>query len=242
MRCIPYLLSILLAIGLIFPDGAVAQRGQRGMNAPSDSMRGARMGGMGGPMMGRGMMHMMGRMGRRMMRNPMQQSRMTVYMLPALADTLELTATQARTLEELKSRLMSTQQEVREKISAEREEMRSRFEEDDDPAPDAFREHLRTTADLHVRLRASTYETGQEMRQVLTSEQRAMVDAMAPQERMQLMMSRLSMRDMMRMMNAGGSMGGGMGADCPMTGMQRMRMRPGMGRQMMQQRGRSQGQ
>lgn len=242
MKRIPFIFSLALFVALLTSGTAFGQRGQGGMRAPSDSMPGPRMGMMQGQMMRGGTMQMMGRMHRQMMQGPMHRSRMMVHLVPALADTLGLTEAQSSQLQELKSALSSKQKDVRQQMAANRQEMRTLVQNEGDPSPETFRNHLTQMAELRVDLRATTYETAQQMRGVLTPEQQNMLDELSPQEQMQLMMTRMPMMEMMQMMNAGGGMGRGMRGNCPMVGMQHRSMKSGMRQQMMRPGGRMQGQ
>jgi hypothetical protein len=81
---------------------------------------------------------------------------------------------------------------------------------------------------------ASMYETAHRMRQVLTDEQRQMLDGLTPQQMMRQMMSRMPMMDMMQMMRS--MHGGGMMSGKMMQGMmQHQSMMRGMHPRRMQQ-------
>ncbi|PQJ36550.1 hypothetical protein BSZ35_16290 [Salinibacter sp. 10B] len=242
MKRLTIALSILLTLGLLTPISASAQHpqhhGQRGMMARSDSMPGGMMGMMQGGMMGQGMMQMMRGMHQQMMQNPMHRSHMTAFMLPALADTLGLSDQQVDQINQFKSEAMSQHSEHQAQMKAQREEFMSLFETEGQPSAEAVRQHLTAMAEMRADQQAAMYEASQQMRQVLTDEQRTMLDSLPPQQKMRQMMSRMPMKDMMQMM---GSMGGGMG-ECPMgggmmSGMQGMPMMQGMHQQMMQQGG-----
>ena len=241
MKRLTVALSILLTLGLLLPISASAQHpqhhGQRGMMAP-DSMSGPRMGMMQRGMMGQGMMQMMRGMHQQMMQNPMHRSHMTAFMLPALADTLGFSDQQIDQINQLRSEVMNRRSEHHEQMKAQREEFMSLFETEGQPSAEAVRQHLTAIAEMRADQQAATYEASQQMRQVLTDEQRTTLDSLTPQQQMRQMMSRMPMMDMMQMM---GSMGGGMGS-CPMgggmmSGMQGMPMMQRMHQQMMQQGG-----
>lgn len=216
-------LAILLTFTLLIALPAEAQCGQHhgqqdrpGMMARSDSMPGPMMG-----MMQGGMMRMMQGMHQRMMQSPMHRSRMMTFMLPALADTLGLSKQQRDQLQELKSEAMNQRQTHRQQMMADRKEFMGLFGEGQ-PSPKQVRRHMMAMAESRVDQRATFYEVAQQMRQVLTDEQRQMLDDMTPRQRMRQMMSHMPMMDMMQMMQSmhGSMMGGGM-----------------MGRGMMQQGG-----
>lgn len=186
---------------------------------------------MQGRMMGPGMMQMMRGMHQQMMQNPMHRASMMTFMLPALADTLGLSDQQLEQISQLKSGAMSQRQEHRQQMMAHRNELMSLFEGDEQPSADAVRQHLTAMAELRANQQAALYETAQQMRQVLTEEQRQTLASLTPQQRMRQMMSHMTVMDMMQMMQSmhGGMMGGGM-----MQMMQNMPMRRGG---MMQQEG-----
>lgn len=205
----PVIVSIVLSFTLLIALPADAQRGQQpgpqdrpGMMAQMDSMP--------APMMG--MMQMMRARHQQMMQNPMHRASMMAFMLPALADTLGLSEEQTDQLQELKSEAMAQRREHRQQMMAERKEFMSGFEESQ-PSSEAVRQHLTTMADSRVEQRATMYETAQQMREVLTEEQRETLEGLSPQQRMRQMMSRMPMMDMMKMMRSmrgGQMMGGGM--------------------------------
>lgn len=203
------------------------------MMAQSDSMPGGMMGmmkgRMGQGMMGQGMMRMMQGMHEQMMQNPMHRASMMTFMLPALADTLGLSEQQLEQINQLKSEAMTQRQEHRDQIMTQRKEFMSLFEADEQPAPEAVRQHLTAMAEMRAGRQAAMYETAQEMRQVLTAEQRQTLGSLTHQQKMRQMMSQMPMMDMMQMMRSvhGGMMGPGMMAGYgPMRGqmMQQRRM------------------
>lgn len=211
-------LSILLTVTLLLALPAEAQRKQHhgqkdrpGMMARSDSMPDPMMG-----MMQGGMMQRMHGMHQRMMQNPMHRSSMMAFMLPALADTLGLSEEQQSRLQELKSGVMNQREEHRQQMMSHRKEFRGLFEEGQ-PSPEQVRQHMMAMAESRVDQRAALYETAHRMRQVLTDDQRQLLDDLPPQQRMRQMMSNMPMMDMMQMMKVmhgsnggGGMMGGGM--------------------------------
>lgn len=236
-RLLTVLTTILGLTVLTFTAPALAQRGQHhpegrpgpmmGQADTTGGMMGMMNGGMmGSGMMGRGMMQMMQGMHRQMMQSPMHRSQMSVFMLPALADTLGLSEDQLAQIEQLRSEAMSRRQEQRQQMMARRKQMMSLFESEEPPPADQMRTHMREMAQMRAEQQADLYETAQRMREVLTDEQRATLEALTPQQRMRQMMSRMSMMEMMEMMQSmqGGMMGGGM-----MGGMQGMPMMQGPG-------------
>lgn len=223
MKRIHIVLSILLVSAMLTALPAQAQP-QRGMMARSDSIRGFMMGPMQGQMMGAGMMQMMRGMHQQMMQNPMHRTSMIAFMLPALADTLGLSEEQVAQLNRLQNDMRAQRQAHRAQMMTHRQALMGLFGADEQPAADAVREHLSAMAVLRANQQAALYETGQQMRDVLTAEQRQMLDGMTPQQQMRQMMSNMTVLDMMQMMRSmhGGMMGGGM-----MQRMQNMPMRQG---------------
>jgi len=181
------------------------QQGQQGMMADPDSMQG---GMMGQGMMQRGMMPMMLRMHQQMMQNPMHRARMMTFMLPALADTLGLSEEQTTQINQFKSEAMAQHKEHQQQMMTQRQELMSRFEDDAQPSTDAVREHMIAMAEMRANQQVTLYEAAQQMRRVLTDDQRQMLDDMTPQQHMRQMMANMTMMDMMQMMRAmrGGQM------------------------------------
>jgi hypothetical protein len=218
MRRLTAVFSALLTLALLIPLSAEAQhqqhhdqQGQQGMMARSDSMPGGMMGMMQGRM-GQGMMQMMQGMHQQMMQNPMHQASMMTFMLPALADTLGLSDQQMEQINQLKSEAMSQRKDQKKQMMAQRKEFMALFEGDQQPAPDAVRQALTAMAEMRAGQQAAMYETAQEMRQVLTAEQRRTLGSLTHQQKMRQMMSQMPMMDMMQMMRSmhGDMMGGGM--------------------------------
>lgn len=233
MKRLPIVLSTLVALALLIATPALAQHTQhhqqaRGQAAQADTMPGMMQGMMSQHMMGQGMTQMMRGMHQQMMQNPMHRTNMMAFALPALADTLELSDEQRQQLDALKSELTSRLESSQEQMATRREAFMGLFEEGDRPSADRVRQHLEEMARLRVDRQALLFETAQEMREVLTGEQRQMLEGMTPQERMHQMMANMSMMDMMRMMQSlrgsmmgstvmqGGMMQGGMHPNRPM--------------------------
>ncbi|MGK7294293.1 MAG: hypothetical protein ACNS61_00525 [Candidatus Wenzhouxiangella sp. M2_3B_020] len=212
--------SLLLAATFVL---ALPARGQQPGQPPMDMP-----GNM--PMM---QMPMMQAMHGQMMQNPMHRTSMMAFMLPTLADTLELTGQQRERLTELKRTMMQQRQQMMQRMQDRQQQMRDLFAGEGQPAPAEVRQHLMAVAELRARQQADLYEVAREMQQVLTDEQRQMLTGMTPQQTMRQMMANMTMMDMMQMMRAmhGGMVGGGMMNRMPMM-MQPGMMRPGM----MQQR------
>jgi Spy/CpxP family protein refolding chaperone len=208
-------LSIVLSALLLTALPAEAQhRHHRGQQQPPNA-RG---------MMGPGMMQggMMPRMHQQMMQNPMHRAHMMMFMLPAFADTLGLSEEQTAQINELKSQAMSQHKAHRQQMMTHRQELMGLFDSDAQPSTDAIREHVMAMAEMRANQQVARYETGQQMREVLTDEQRQMLDDMAPQQMMHQMMSNMTMMDMMQMMRS--MHGGQTGGDMMQGGMMMRRM------------------
>jgi Spy/CpxP family protein refolding chaperone len=158
------------------------------------------------------MMQRMRAMHQRMMQNPMHRARMMAFMLPAMADTLGLSEEQTAQLNQLKSEAMAQRKEQMKQVKAHRRQLMALFDEDGQPSADAMRAHLTAMAELQTDQKIALYGTAQEMRQVLTAEQRKTLSSMSMKQRMRQMMANMPMMDMMQMMQSmhGGMMGGGM--------------------------------
>lgn len=197
--------------------GQQGQQEKQGMMTRPDSMSGGMMGMMQGRMMrgrmmGRGMMQMMRGMHQQMMQNPMHRASMMTFTLPVLADTLGLSEEQMEQINQLKSEAMTQRKDQKQQMMTDRKELMGLFEGDAQPSGDKVRQHLTAMAETRAGQQAATYETAQQMRQVLTDEQRQTLDDLTPKQKMRQMMSRMPMMDMMQMMRSmrGGMMGPGM--------------------------------
>lgn len=235
-RLIP-VLSIALTFAFLVPFSVTAQHhGQRdqGMMNRSDSMPGGMMG--QGMMQHMPMMQRMHVMHRRMMENPMHRAQMMTFMLPALADTLGLSDQQVEQIDRLKSEALAQRRDHRQQRTAQRKKLMGLFEGEEQPSTDAVRQRLTAMAEMCVNQQVAMYETAQQMRQVLTAEQRETLAGMSMQQRMRQMMANMPMMDMMQMMQSmcGGMMGKGM---MPGGRMQNTPMMRGMHQRMMQQDG-----
>lgn len=211
MKRFTAVLSIILSALLLTALPAEAQHRphhgqQQGQNP--QGMRGQGM--MQGGMMQGGMMPMMHRMHQQMMQNPMHRARMMTFMLPALADTLGFSEEQTGQINQLMSEAMSRHKEHQQQMMTHRQELMSRFEGDAQPSAEVVREHVMAMAEMRANQQMALYETAQQMREVLTDDQRQMLDDMTPQQHMRQMMTNMSMMDMMQMMQTmhGRQMGG----------------------------------
>ncbi len=192
------LFSVTLVLSLLALSGPPASAQRPGtMMRPDTSARPMGMG--PGRMMGPGMRQRMRGMHRRMMQRPLHRMSMATFLLPALADTLQLSSEQAGQLEGMKKDMMARLKEHRQQMQSSRSEFQALFDETDRPDAETVREHLETMAGLRAERRALVYETGQSMHEVLTPEQRDAFDALTPRQQMRALMTRLTMADMMQM-------------------------------------------
>lgn len=228
MKRFTAVLPIALSFLLLAPLPAEAQhqphhdqqqrQNQRGMMARSDSMQG-------------GMMPMMRRMHQQMMQNPVHRARMMTFVLPALADTLSLSDQQVAQINQHKREAMTQHKAHRQQMMTQRQELMGLFEDNAQPSTDAVREHIMAMAEMRANWQVALYEAAQQMGQVLTADQRQMLDGMTPQQQMHQMMANMPMMDMMDMMQMmramhGGQMGGQMGGMMQGRRMQRMQDMP----------------
>ncbi|MGK7296159.1 MAG: hypothetical protein ACNS61_10105 [Candidatus Wenzhouxiangella sp. M2_3B_020] len=223
MKYRPAFFSLLLTAMLVLALPARAQQPGQQQMPMMDGM----------PMM---QMPMMQAMHQQMMQDPLHRTSMMAFMLPALADTLELTDQQRGQLVELKRTMMQERQQMMQEMQDWRQQMMALFEGAGQPEPAEVRRHLVERAEMQARQQADLYETAREMQQVLTEEQRQMLMGMTMQQKMRQVMANMTMMDMMQMMRAmhggmmmGGMMGGGMMDGRPM-------MQPGMMQQKMPMR------
>lgn len=233
MKKLLSVLASLLILGLVGP--VQAQQPHHGHRMHADTSNGGQM---ERPMMHSDRMHgtsmmqdmpmmrnmsMMQSMHQRMMQSPMHRAGMTAFMLPALADTLDLSSDQVNHLQEHRSALLEQRQTHRRDLQKAQQDLQALFDEGQ-PDPAAVRTHLHALADLHADQRAALYETAHAMRTVLTDAQRQQLDDMTPQQHMHQMMTRMSMHEAMQMMRAmhGACMMNGMGMMNRMGMMQEM--------------------
>lgn len=225
MKRFTAVLSIILSALLLTALPAEAQHRPHHGQQQGQNPQGTR----GQSMMQGGMMPMMHRMHQQMMQNPMHRARMMTFMLPALADTLGLSEEQAAQINQFNSEAMSQHKAHQRQMMTHRKELMSRFEGDAQPSAEVVREHVMAMAEMRANQHVALYETAQQMREVLTDDQRQMLDNMTPQQHMHQMMSNMPMMEMMQMMRSmhGSMMGNGMMGRGMMPMMQNMPMRQG---------------
>ena len=226
MKRFTAVLSIFLTFALFTALPAEAQHRQRHGQQQGQNQQGM----MGQGMMQGGMMPMMHRMHQQMMQNPMHRARMMAFVLPALADTLELSDQQIAQINQLKSEAMAQHKAHQQQMMTHRQELMGLFESNAQPSTDAVREHVMAMAEMRANQQVALYETAQQMRQVLSDDQRQMLDGMTPQQQMHHMMANMPMMDMMQMMQSmhGGMMGSMPGMSMMQGGMMQQGMRQNM--------------
>ena len=161
------------------------------------------------------------------MAGPMHQTVMTPFLLPELQSELGLSAQQVTQLRQLKQEMLTKGKDFSSQIAAKRKELDALL------APGTSKgEQVKKLFEQIANLRAQQlftgYETTTKMKAALTDAQRTKLAAMKPNEFHQAMMSRMTMNDMMEMMQfmGGGGMMGGMTMDGMM--MSGMMMSQGM--------------
>jgi LTXXQ motif family protein len=173
----------------------------------------------GMPMSGMGMMGGgMGMMGG--MQNPMGHSLMTTFLLPEMQTELGLSTQQTGELRQFKQEMLAKGKDVSAQVAAKQKELEALLASDTSKGA-----HVKTLLEQMGNLRAqrqfAAYETARKMKGVLTDDQKAKLVAMKPAELRQVMMSHMTMADMMEMMQfmgGAGMMSGGMGMMGMMAG------------------------
>lgn len=213
------LMSIALGLALFIATPAAAQQGEDPMdqhamgNMPDGSMmqamqacmtmmqgphsggttNGTQRGGMmQGMSMGGGMMGMM--------QEPMHHSLALAHMLPTMQEPLNLEDAQVARLQGIHEDHLASQADRMERVRAARADLNDVMAAED---PDASRIEslLKSAAEAHAEMQASMFSTVQQMKGVLSAEQRAALEEMQPSELHRHMMQNMSMMDMMQMMN-----------------------------------------
>lgn len=178
-------------------------------------------------------------MGMGMMRGAMHQTVMTPFLLPELQPELGLSTQQVTQLRQLKQEMLLKGKDFSGQITAKRKELDALLGPGTSKG-EVVKKLFEQIANLRAQLMYTGYETSTKMRAVLTDAQRTKLAGMKPNEFHQAMMSRMTMNDMMEMMQfmgGGGMMGqmmggmmGGMMMGQGMMGMpgRGMMMREGM--------------
>ena len=149
-------------------------------------------------------------MGMGMMRGAMHQTVMTPFVLPELQSELGLSTQQVTQLRQLKQEMLSKGKEFSTQIAAKRKELDALLGPGTSKG-DQVKKLFEQIANLRAQQMYTGYETSTKMRAVLTDAQRTKLAAMKPNEFHQAMMSRMTMNDMMEMMQFMGGGGGMMG-------------------------------
>ncbi|MFW5936801.1 MAG: Spy/CpxP family protein refolding chaperone [Desulfosalsimonas sp.] len=146
------------------------------MSQGDDWQSGQQYTGMHGRMKGGGMCPMQhGMMGS----GPMHKYKMMVHMLPGLQDPLSLTPEQTEKLIDLQTSFKKQQVDYKAKLAKEKIKVQTLME--NNAAADKIKSQLKTCADIKINMQAAAYETGTEMKAVLTNDQSQMLEEMMPQ-------------------------------------------------------------
>lgn len=166
--------------------------------------------GAGMPMTG---MPMMG-MGMGMMEGPTHQVVMTPFILPELQSELSLSAQQVTQLRQLKREMLTKGKDSSSQVAAKRKELDALLAPGTSKG-EQVKKLFEQIANLRAQQMYTGYETATKMKATLTDAQRTKLAAMKPHEFHQAMMSRMTMNNMMEMMQfmGGGMMGGMMGQE-----------------------------
>jgi hypothetical protein len=155
------------------------------------------------------------------MQHPLRHSLMTVFLLPQMQSELGLSAQQSSQLGEFKRELIAKGKEYGTQIGSKQKELDALITPDTSKGM-KVKALLEEIGKLRADQQFAAYEAERKMKGALTDDQRSKLAAMKPAERMQVMMSHMTMGDMMEMMRlmggGGGIMSGGMGMMEMMSG------------------------
>ncbi len=214
MKRTPFLFAILTAfVWSLGPSHALfAQQPNHPMEEEAnasmmghDMMQGSMM-----EMMQGSMMEMHQNMMTTMMADPVQRSMLLTYALPSLQTPLDLGDTQVASLEQLKQRFI----DQRMMLAETSQRHVTSAQETLTPAPPDLidlRKHLRAAYEAQADIQTAAVETALQMYEVLTPEQQAQLDQVAPMELHKAMMQALPMMEMMQAMHDGMGCAGMMG-------------------------------
>lgn len=110
---------------------------------------------------------------------PMKQYMMIVHMLPAMQEQLSLTPDQTEELIDLQTSFKRQQVDYKAELTKEKIKVQTLIE--NNAAVDKLKSQMKTCADIKINMHAAAYETGTEMKAVLTNEQSEMLEAMMTQ-------------------------------------------------------------
>lgn len=198
MKAFTFLLAafVLTAI-MVLPVNA-----QQGTMQQADTTRGM-MGMMHGGMMDMmpgGMMQMHMQMMEQMMQDPLHHTAMLVHVLPTMQEPLALSGEQVTQLKQRAQQFVEQKQAHQKQMMTVGEQLQELLSSDD-AAPDQVRSLLEEQAMHRARMQALAYETGMQMKDVLTAEQRTKLTGMSPMQLHHHMMANMTMMEMMQAMH-----------------------------------------
>lgn len=139
-------------------------------------------------------------------RSPLRHATMQALVLPALADTLGLSADQTRRLEELRSSFLSEQEKRQENLHDQKKQVHQLFQESDMPDLEAVRSEIKSLTATKEQLKLAPYMTATDMRKVLTEEQQNRLSELSRRARHHAVMGNMTMQEHMHIKRAiGGS-------------------------------------
>lgn len=187
--------------------GAMMMNQMPGMmrdSARVDAVKGGMLGrpGMMGIMGGQGMMggrRMMGGPGMMGEQNTLHRSMMLVHVLPSMQEPLDLSEAQITQLTEAEESLMEAHAQLRDSMTALQERLRDLMAQEN-ADPDDVETLMKRIAEQRAEIQSATFAASQDMKEMLTVEQRAALEDMDAPRLLQHMMQNMSMMEMMQMM------------------------------------------
>jgi cell division protein FtsB len=140
------------------------------------------------------------------MHDPLDQSTMTVFLLPYMRQELGLSAQQANELNRLKQDLLTKAKEISTRIAEKQKELDTLLASNT-AKPAQVKTLLEEIANLKAQRQFAGFETASKMKSALTEQQRNRLAALKPAELHQAMMAHMTMGDMMQMMELIGADG-----------------------------------
>lgn len=110
---------------------------------------------------------------------PMKEYMMIVHMLPNMQSQLSLTPDQTEKLIDLQTSFKKQQVDYKAKLAKERIKVQTLIE--NNAATDELKSQMKSCADIKINMHAAAYETGTEMKAVLTNEQTETLEVMMTQ-------------------------------------------------------------
>lgn len=135
-------------------------------------------------------------------RHPLRHATMQALVLPALADTLGLSADQKRRLEELRGSFLSEQKARRKKLHDQKKKIHQLFRETGMPELEAVRPEIKLLFQTREQLKMAPYMTATDMREVLTEEQEGRLSELSRRARRHAVMANMTMQEHMRIKQA----------------------------------------